>query len=131
MRPTSDMPYIPGIPDEARPLVDRLLREPPMPIDLLRMQVQDYRQVVHQAAREKEFVDVDLADHIADACLELLDGVTQDAPQVERRLVQLAVRYFVEEEDADDDMASIFGFDDDATVLNAVLNYLGREDLAV
>lgn len=131
MRPTSDMPYIPGIPDEARPLVDRLLREPPMPIGLLRMQVQDYRQVVHQAAREKEFVDVDLADHIADACLELLDGVTKGAPQVERRLVQVAIRYFVEEEDADDDMASIFGFDDDAAVLNAVLNYLGREDLSV
>ena len=124
-------PRLPEIPDEARELFDRLWLEPEMPVDLLRMQVQDYRQVVHLVGKERERIDVALADRIAQVCLQLLGEISRETPAHERRLIQVAVRYFVEEEDADGDMLSAFGFADDVAVLNAVLTSLGRDELVI
>ena len=42
-----------------------------------------------------------------------------------RRLVQVAVRYLVMEEDGDGDLTSAFGFDDDEEVIDAVERTLG------
>jgi hypothetical protein len=41
------------------------------------------------------------------------------------------VRYFVLNEDAEGDMDSLVGFDDDALVFNAVVEELGHADLVV
>jgi hypothetical protein len=41
------------------------------------------------------------------------------------------VDYFVMRDDGEDDLHSPIGFDDDARVVNAVLDALGRSDLRV
>jgi hypothetical protein len=46
-------------------------------------------------------------------------------------MVQAAVRYFLIEDDADGDLDSILGLDDDADVMNAVLRHLGYDDWQV
>ena len=72
-----------------------------------------------------------LAECIGRSCVALLDALRPDTPEESRRLVQLACRYLVETEDGKDDLGSVFGFDDDAEVLNAVVMKLGRPDLVV
>jgi len=74
---------------------------------------------------------VNLAECIGTSCLVLLNTLGPDTPEESRRLIQVACRYFVETEDREGDLASVFGFDDDAEVLNAVAVKLGRPDLVV
>ena len=42
-----------------------------------------------------------------------------------------ACYYFVESDDQDGDLESVYGFDDDAEVLNEILELLNRPDLTV
>lgn len=49
----------------------------------------------------------------------------------EKTVVSLAIRYFIEEEDAQSDFSDPFGFDDDLAVLNAALLAIGRTDMIV
>jgi hypothetical protein len=49
---------------------------------------------------------------------------------VERRVLAGAVEYFVQTEDDDGDFASDHGLEDDARVVVAVCEALGRPDLA-
>ena len=119
------------IPDQVRPLVDELLQAPLLPIGELRRQLSAHRRLILEATQSGEFVDLGLAEHVAEACVGLLDGLTEDTPEQQRRLVQLAVRYFVRADDAEGDLTSVSGFDDDAAVLNAVARQLGREELCI
>ena len=74
---------------------------------------------------------MNLAEYIGRACFALLDSLGPDTPEESRRLTQLACRYFVETEDGEGDLGSVFGFDDDAEVLNAVVLKLDRPELVV
>ena len=47
------------------------------------------------------------------------------------RLIQAACYYFVENDDEDGDLQSVYGFDDDAELLNVILEHLDRPDLAI
>jgi uncharacterized membrane protein YkvA (DUF1232 family) len=49
----------------------------------------------------------------------------------ERAVITGAVRYFLDENDASDDLNEVFGFDDDLAVLNAVTITLGKTDLLI
>jgi uncharacterized membrane protein YkvA (DUF1232 family) len=68
---------------------------------------------------------------LADASMKLLTTLKDDTPEERRAAIQAAVRYFVIEDDADSDLDSILGLDDDAEVLNAVLKHLGHDDWLV
>jgi uncharacterized membrane protein YkvA (DUF1232 family) len=76
---------------------------------------------------------VALADHRAEEIAAALIALLDDAEQysfVQRRVLAGAVEYFVQVADADGDFVSSHGLDDDARVVVAVCEALGRPDLA-
>ncbi len=116
-----------GIPEAARPLWTTLLGEELRPVHQLFKEVRDYQQTIKQRSQWKDSdVDPTLANSLAEACLRLLGTLNDSSPESTRQLVQAAVRYFVIEDDADGDLDSILGLDDDAEVVNAVLSKLGH-----
>jgi len=71
-------------------------------------------------------VNLTVAEDVAIRCRGLLDRgwAPGDPPWV---VVQAAVRYFLAEDDAQDDIGSMEGFDDDERVVAAVEEVLGTE----
>jgi hypothetical protein len=94
----------------------------------MRHEVRDYVAMIEKTAENNPYVDDILARDIARVCEGLMEAVTEDTPELTRRQIQAAARYFVTEEDGDSDLA-IGGLDEDAAVANAVAAHLGREDL--
>jgi len=92
--------------------------------------VDEHVERVRVAGRERDFVDVALAERIAATLHQLLLTAEQYTAR-ERALLFGAVKYFAEHDDANSDLSSPTGFDDDAGVLNAVCVYLGRKDLTL
>ncbi|MBM3464714.1 MAG: hypothetical protein FJX76_21665 [Armatimonadetes bacterium] len=95
------------------------------------LHVAQYRELVHHASATNDFIDVPLADRLAEVCQALLGSVTPETPEPRRRLIQAGVRYFLMADDADDDLASASRFDDDVRVMNVVTTALGRADLEI
>ncbi len=120
-----------ALPLEVRPLVEKLMGERLLPPDELRHELKSHEEQVDRAAAMRGDLDVHLAECIGQSCVALLDGLEPDTPEESQRLIQLACRYFVETEDGEGDLESVFGFDDDAEVLNAVAMKLDRPDLVV
>jgi len=92
--------------------------------------VRDHARAVRSAQKANEFLDADTAEQIASALIAILmdyDSFKDD----HKRLIIGAIRYFVTSQDAEADLTSILGFEDDALVLNYVLEIIGREDLKV
>jgi len=126
------LPDLDGVPDAARPLWKQLVTEPLRPVHELFAEVRAYQTALaRRANRQGDDVDPTLATALADAALRLLGSLGEQSPESTRRAVQAAVRYFVIEDDADGDLDSILGLDDDAEVMNAVLRQLGHADWAV
>ncbi len=92
--------------------------------------VDDYLVVVRAAAATRDFVDLRLAEQIADA-LRVLLAVADDYTGRERALLAGAVGYFTHVDDENSDLTSATGLEDDAEVLNAVCRYLSRSDLQI
>jgi hypothetical protein len=77
-----------------------------------------------------EFLDLELARVLTDGLTELIDGASgYDAE--ERSLVRGAVDYYVLPTDAENDVTSPIGLEDDARVFNAVCRALGRSTLEI
>ena len=85
---------------------------------------------VVEAAETRDFVDLKLAQVVGDVLFALLEAAA-DYTARERALLSGAIRYFSEHDDVSGDLTSPTGFEDDAEILNAVCNFLGRTDLAV
>jgi uncharacterized membrane protein YkvA (DUF1232 family) len=117
-----------GIPDAARPLWTQLVAEDLKPVHELFADVRTYQKALAQRSEWRDDdVDPALANGLAEATIKLLGTLGDETPERTRRMVQAAVRYFVIEHDADGDMDSILGLDDDADVVNAVLRALGHQ----
>jgi hypothetical protein len=114
-----------SLPADVGRLVRQYLDEPLRSADNLRQEMRSYLASVEELASHQEFIDTGLARLIARQCEELLDAF--DARDPECRLIQAAVRYFIEEDDAEGDTSSPIGFDDDARVVNEVARILGLE----
>jgi uncharacterized membrane protein YkvA (DUF1232 family) len=84
----------------------------------------------HVRANAGPSTDVETAELVADAATKLL-AFSLDLDRRERALVRGAVEYFILNDDASDDLEDVLGFDDDARVLNSVLDRIGRADLKV
>jgi hypothetical protein len=119
---------ISGLPASGRRLCEQLLREPLESIPALRVRVERYCERIEAAAQSSKLFDVALARRIGEVLIELL---TMSLAPEQHRAVHVAVRYFEEDDDSDPDFDSILGFEDDAQVVNAVLRFLGREDLLI
>lgn len=108
-----------------------LAAEPLVPLPTLVAEVVDYRRHVLAVAASKPHVHVELAEALARASLELLGGLDASRPETELRMAQIAVRYFVLEDDGEGDLTSLTGLEDDRQVFNVAAAALGRPDLAV
>ncbi len=84
----------------------------------------------HVKANAGPSTDVETAELVAEAAVELL-AFSAGFDRRERALVRGAVEYFILNDDASDDLEDVLGFDDDARVLNSVLDRIGRADLKV
>jgi uncharacterized membrane protein YkvA (DUF1232 family) len=101
--------------------------------DLLPMLIKDVEQHVFQvriALVANEFLDVAMAERIAALLKNLLANI-ESYPAPKQRLIVGASRYFVRSHDAQSDLSSLLGFDDDAAVLNYVLVELGHDELRI
>ena len=90
--------------------------------------------MVEKLAVEDGGIDVDVARRVAGALADVLADVPgrPDAYSSEARaLLRGAVEYFILDRDDDTDSEPGIGFDDDARVLNAVLQAIGRPELRV
>jgi hypothetical protein len=98
--------------------------------DLLadRDRVQAHLGVIEKAVESGTALEVDLAQPVAAALIELL-GSADERTFIERRVLAGAVEYFLRTDDTDSDFASMHGLRDDARVVIAVSDALGRDDL--
>jgi hypothetical protein len=86
-----------------------------------------YLKGLENLVNEGMVIDLELATDLAIRCERLL-GLDSELPDPHRRLVQAAVRYFVDDEDADGDVESLIGLDDDGAVIEAVALAIGRSE---
>ncbi len=90
-------------------------------VDLHLEQIRDY---------DGPNADVETAEAIGSSLTSLLtDDTTFDDEQ--RSLIRGAVEYFLLADDASGDLDDVFGFDDDARVLNSVLERIGKTEYRV
>lgn len=115
-----------GIPAEARDRFHELLHEPLMAPEVLLKEVDDCVGMVRRVVMEGAPLDVSMVEGLAEQARTMVGRAGADAPEAERRMVQAAVRYFVLSDDAEGDLVSLMGFDDDAQVLEAVEAQLGH-----
>lgn len=99
--------------------------EPARGTEELEAQVDGYLSTLEEKQEEHEFLDIELARKVAAQCKALLRGVDEEYHQ----LLQAGIRYFIEENDAEADMESPIGFDDDAEVIALIAKEMGREDV--
>ena len=113
-------------------IVEDLLKAREKTREELLVAIEKYNQKIELAARNRQDLDINLAHTISQICLNLLDECWENATDIERRLINMVCCYFLEEEDDEEgDLDSVFGFDDDAQVLNIALESIGREDLII
>ena len=118
-----------GIPSDAHALMTRLLAEDPLPPDQLRQNLRTHLASVEEAATLNPHLEPALARWLVQVCDALLDEAASQGTEGARRLVQAAVRYFIEDDDGEHDLTSVVGLIDDAEICNAVARALGRGDL--
>jgi hypothetical protein len=120
-----------NIPPSSQALTTTLLAAQPKGKEELISALNQYATVIEQAAQQRDDLDVNLADCIGQSCITLLNENWDRAGDEVQQLIQLACEYYMEEEDGDGDLNSVYGFDDDALVLNAIAESIGRPDLSV
>lgn len=102
-------------------LQQRALSSTPAQLELA---VQEHLQAVKAAQRRNEFIDLERAQALAESAHKLIQALDTLTPQA-RIVAAAAVLYFVTPNDAEDDLGSSVGFDDDGEVLDSALTHLG------
>ena len=92
--------------------------------ETLQTRVREHVEYIRGHLRSNEFLDVALAQRIADRLITLLQSSTSYSSQGQRLLVG-AAHYFIADEDAESDTRSILGLEDDLAVFNYVAAQLG------
>lgn len=96
-------------------------------VDEVRGEVERCLVALRERAPERPNLNLPLAEEIAARCFLLLDHFERcDAEK--RRLIMGAISYFVVDGDGAEDDSFATGFDDDAKVVNYVLQQVGIED---
>ncbi len=118
-----------ALPRGATRLVRDLLAEDPIPTDQLRADLASHLGSLTAHSARHEFIDLETATLLNSVCHRLLDRLAAGDSEDHRRMVQAAVRYFLLDDDAESDLHSPIGFDDDAQVVRAVAAAVGAADL--
>jgi hypothetical protein len=93
-------------------------------------EVDEHVDNVRLALKSNEFLDVVIVEKIAGILKNLLVKIETYSKE-KQRLIVGAARYFVKSNDAQADLGSLLGFDDDVEVLNYVLAELGHNDMRI
>ncbi|MGH7500353.1 MAG: hypothetical protein ACREL7_01215 [Longimicrobiales bacterium] len=118
-----------SFPSHLRASIEGLLSRPVSTREQLLGELDAYTRRIDDSARRRPDLDVNLAEAILQACRRLLREHWSELSEDQRRLVQVTCDYYVDPEDEAGDLESVSGFDDDAEVLNLVLDALRRPDL--
>ena len=124
-------PAFQQLPEPIQAALLALAEEPEESRENLVRMVIAYRRHLGAVGPSLPVVNLTLAERLADASIALLQGLADETPDTERRLAQVAIRYFVEADDGQEDLISPDGLEDDRLVFNAAAAALGREDLVV
>ena len=109
-----------------QPIIKNLVAEKLTSIDELEMEVCNYMSELENIESQTEFLDVATALGIAYDCLELIELVSKHYSERRHLALQVAIRYFVLEDDVESDASSIIGFDDDAEVVEIAKEFITR-----
>jgi len=120
-----------ALPDLLRQPASNFYNMPLAPKRKLISLIDDYADEIVRVANRRGDLDINLADCIARCCLTLLNEQWDGEGDQRKRLIQAACYYYVENDDEDGDLQSVYGFDDDAELLNVILENLDRPDLAI
>lgn len=93
-------------------------------------ELEDYIVLLENKVREGANVDLNLAHKLAKASRHLLNNYSSFSED-KQALAIGAVRYFVTNEDPLSDASFATGLDDDAAVMNYVLQQIGIEDFFI
>jgi hypothetical protein len=119
---------IEGLGQDVQRIVEQLTQGKLIPPRVLSDKLETYVQGIRNNTHS-EFFDLQTANRVTVLCRGLLNALPADPSERQHRLTQLAIHYFVLEEDAEDDNDSLIGFDDDLQVAIAVIEELGLHDL--
>lgn len=108
------------LPETTREAYRGYLSQPSLTRELLIAKVRKYVDTLLSAHRDLQTVDAGTSGALGQGLLRLV----RDCPDEGLPHAQAAVYYFVESQDADPDIGSAHGFDDDAQVFNAVCHHL-------
>ena len=86
--------------------------------------INDYLRTLQTRSAAAEFLDLETATRVADACRALLKQLSADSVPAYHRAVQACITYFILEDDGEDD-SSVIGFDDDLRVVQITAEVLG------
>ena len=98
-------------------------------MSVLSDELEEYASQLGRHAKQSEFFDLETAQRTVRLCRGLLAALPPNPDEFQHRLTQLAISYFVLEEDVEDDNDSLIGFDDDWQVAVAVAEALEMPDL--
>jgi hypothetical protein len=119
---------LPGLPERSLPLLQGLLLEPPVAPSELRYDAAKYRRLVQSVACANNHADALLACDVAERLDLILARVDARTGIVDLSVIMAAVLYFVVEND-DEATEPEAGDCADVRVVNAMLRWLGRDDL--
>ena len=119
---------LPNLGQDIQQIVEQLSKEDLVSPRVLADELETYVQDMTNTS-QSEFFDMQTSIRVAVLCRRLLDRLPAAPSEKQHRLTQLAIRYFVLEEDAEDDNDSLIGFDDDLQVAIAVIEELGLHDI--
>ena len=124
-------PLVARLPAQAQATFARLLDSgEDRDVEVLRMALDRYVEVIEDAAKTKKHIDLTLARSIGRSCRALLDFLAE-ADEEQHAKIFAAVEYFLLPADGDDDLADPDGLDDDAAVVSEVALSVGREELMI
>ena len=115
-----------AIDPDAGELIRAYLDEPLVAPESLSDQMRIYFKQIEAAADHGQEVDLELLTELAVRCERLLDEIDERMPEEHQRLIQAAVRYFIDADDSDGDVDSLIGLDDDVAVIEAVALAIDR-----
>jgi uncharacterized membrane protein YkvA (DUF1232 family) len=93
-------------------------------------EIDRYEEHARTMSDAGRLVDVETAAAVA-ASLRHMLAATSDYTPSQRALLRGAIAYFVQDDDDELDLDSVIGFDDDARIVSAVAEALGRPDLTI
>lgn len=119
---------LPKFPQDVAPVFKRLcIPIEPEKIPEIKSDLDKCMVELREEAPSKPYLNLKLAAEIAERCHFLLDSYSNYALK-QRGLIMGAVRYFAYDNDPFPDGTFATGLDDDATIVNYVLERLGVED---